>query len=312
MRVLMVLFAIVALIWVFNKDINNEVEVVTYEPPLPQEYTIINQATKDLAIEEEGKTNTESLRSPIWDTIENNKEALKKEIIKALPLYANKPELFIVTNLLFRDEIIKFNEHAFLVTAQNSPESKYIIDKVKEKDKILFSSILPYLKPAGDKAKEICDTYSYSNCDPYINVLVDLGNVYNIQEKYEDAIPYLETASEHMNCFTDMKLMSPEQEVHTQLGLSYLGLKQFDAAVRELEASKPKAISFSTQMFGWKSELAMELQNVGYHEASEAYWKAEITFWEKEIINNIENEQLLKIKRKMKEKAEMFLSDLSK
>ncbi len=190
----MILFALVALIWVFNKDISNEVEVAMYEPPLPQEYTIINQASQDLATDE--KTNTDSLRSPIWDTIENNKVALKKEILKALPHYANKTELFVVTNLLYRCEIPEHNKHASLVTNQNNTKSKSeqkIIEKLKENDRRLFDSILSYLKPAGDKAKEICDTYSYSNCDPYINVLVDLGNVYNIQQKYEDAIPYLET-----------------------------------------------------------------------------------------------------------------------
>ncbi len=309
----MILFAVVALIWVFNKDISNEVEVAMYEPPLPQEYTIINQASQDLATDE--KTNTDSLRSPIWDTIENNKVALKKEILKALPHYANKTELFVVTNLLYRCEIPEHNKHASLVTNQNNTKSKSeqkIIEKLKENDRRLFDSILSYLKPAGDKAKEICDTYSYSNCDPYINVLVDLGNVYNIQQKYEHAIPYLETAIEHIDCFKNMKLMSPEQEVHTQLGLSYLGLKQLDEALSELEASKPKAISFSIQMFGWRSELAIALQKAGYPEASKAYWKAEIAFWEKEIEKNIENKHLLNLNRKIKEKAERFLNNLPK
>jgi len=311
MRVLMILFAAVALIWVF-KNMRYEAEVAIWEAPLPQEYVIINQVNKHMAINVDKKNIVPSLGSAKWDTVHNNKEALKKEIIKALPLYANKPELFIVADMLFRDEIMKYKEHAFLVTAHNSSEPKYIIDKLKEKDKRLFSSILSYLKPAGDKSKEICDTYSYSKCDPYVKVLVDLGRVYNIQQKFASAIPYLETATKHLDCFENRKVISPEQESHTALGLAYVGVKQFDAAISELDASKPISMTFLVQMSGWNPELAIALQKVGYTEAAKAYWKAEVAFWEKEIEENIENKYLLKIKRKMKEKAEIFLSNLPK
>ena len=310
MRVFMVLFATVALIWVF-KSIRNEDGVYVSEPPLPQEYRVINQANRDLAIDK--KNSYTSLKSPIWITIDDNKEILKKEIIKALPLYANKSELFEVINLLYRSEIIKYREHASFVSKNNGAKSKgeqEIIDKLKEKDYRLFSDILTYLKPAGDKAKEICDAYSYSYCDPYVNVLIDLGSVYNLEQKYASAIPYLETATEHINCVKNKKLESPEQESHTELGLSYLGLRQFDAAVSELEASKPKHMSFSTQMFGWRPELAAALQKEGYTEAAKEYWKAEVAFWEKEIEKNIENKYLLKIKRKMKKRAETFLNNV--
>lgn len=311
MRVLMILFAAAALIWVF-RNIGYEAEVAIWEAPLPKEYVIINQVNKHMDIDVDKKNITPSFGSAKWDTVHKNKEALKKEIIKALPLYANKPELFIVTNMLFRDEIMKYKEHAFLVTAHNSPDPKYIIDKLKEKDKILFSSMLSYLKPAGDKAKEICDTYSYGKCDPYVKVLVDLGRVYNIQQKFDHAIPYLETAIMHLDCFENTKVISPEQESHTALGLAYVGVKQFDAAINELDASKPVSMTFSVQMSGWNPELAIALKKAGYTEAAKAYWKAEVAFWEKEIEENIENKHLLKIKKKMREKAKIFLSDLAK
>ena len=311
----MIIFTVVALIWVFNKNINHEIEVALWEPPLPQEYIIINKAMQDLAIAED-KNSIQTLRSPVWDTIGNNKEALKKEIIKALPHYANKAELFAVTDLLYKSEIPKYTKHAYLLAMYYNGQSKVkdkIIEKLKEGDRKLFKSILSYLKPAGDKAKEICDSYSYTTCDSYVDVLVDLGSVYNIQQKYESAIPYLKTATEHLDCFENKKQhISLEQEAHTQLGLSYIRLKQFDNAVSELEASEPKSISFSIQMFGWKKELATALQNAGYAEAAKAYWEKEVAFWEKEIEENTENEHLLKIKRKMKERAEMFLSNLSK
>jgi tetratricopeptide (TPR) repeat protein len=314
MRVLMILFAVVALIWVFNKNISHKVEVALWEPPLPQEYIIINKVMQDIATTEV-KNSIQMLRSPVWDTIENNKEALKKEIIKALPHYANKAEIFAVTNLLYQSEMPKYTKHAYLLAMYYSGQSNVkdkTIEKLEAGDRKLFKSILSYLEPAGEKAKEICDSYSYTTCDSYVYVLINLGSVYNIQQKYESAIPYLKTAIEHLDCFENKKSTSMEQEAHTQLGLSYLRLKQFDDAASEFEAFKPKSISFSIKMFGWKKELATGLKKAGYTEEAKAYWEKEVDFWEKEIAENTEDEQHLKIKRKMKEKAEIFLSDLSK
>ena len=312
LRMLMILFSIMTFIWIIS-NMKDKAEVVAWEPPLPQEYRIINQANKDLVTDiDDRRVTLATLKSPIWNTIDQNKVALIKEIIKALPLYADKPELFIVINLLYKSEIPKYREHASLVTETdiNKKEDQRIIDMLKNKDQQLFRNILFYLKPSGDKAKEICDAYNYSNCDPYINVLINLGTVYNIQEDYTDALPYLETVVDHIDCFKNEKLISPEQEFHTQLGLSYLGLKQFDAAVHELEASKPKKLSFSTQVSGWKSELAVALQKAGYIEAAKEYWEAEVAFWEVDITKNTENKNRLYIHRKLKKKAEILLSEL--